>query len=355
MTAELTVAREPVRSGAEWERLADGVHASPFLRPGWMLCWWRAFGTGRLELLTVRRGEKGPLAALVPVRRHRRRLWSPTNWHSPEFGILTDHPQAGEVLCQALLTGPSRRVTQGFVDGALAALLHRTARSRGYRVLNRVHQQSPYLDVDGDWDGYERALGKKFRSELRRRRRRLEREGRLSFEVRSGDDGLEALLDEGFRTEAAGWKGAQRTAITSQAETRRFYSDVARWAAGQGWLRLAFLRLDRRAVAFDLCLELGGIHYLLKTGYDPAFRELGPGKLLRHDMLCRAFRLGLRRYEFLGSDAPWKREWSRSHHDRFLVQAFRPSPLGSLEWLAHAHGRPLAKRAGEQLQRIRDR
>ncbi|HKP88939.1 MAG TPA: GNAT family N-acetyltransferase, partial [Thermoleophilaceae bacterium] len=40
-------------------------------------------------------------------------------------------------------------------------------------------------------------------------------------------------------------------------------------AAEQGWLRLAFLRLDGRAIAFDMCLEHGGAFYVLKGGFDP--------------------------------------------------------------------------------------
>ena len=79
--------------------------------------------------------------------------------------------------------------------------------------------------------------------------------------------------------EGSGWK--TRTAIASRPDTRRFYRDVARWAAGRGWLRLGFLRLDGRALAFDFCLEHAGTHYLLKTGFDPAFRAYGPGMLMR--------------------------------------------------------------------------
>jgi hypothetical protein len=60
-------------------------------------------------------------------------------------------------------------------------------------------------------------------------------------------------------------------------------------------------------------------------------------------MLARAFSLGLTTYEFLGSDAPWKLEWTDACRERKLVQAFEPSPLGITERAAFAYGRPLAK------------
>ena len=38
----------------EWDALADRVAATPFMRPGWIAAWWRAFGSGKLEVLTAR-------------------------------------------------------------------------------------------------------------------------------------------------------------------------------------------------------------------------------------------------------------------------------------------------------------
>src|SRR5262249_37168835 len=138
------------------------------------------------------------------------------------------------------------------------------------------------------------------------------------------------------------------TAIAADPATRRFYGDIAHWAARRGWLRLAFLRLDERPLAFDYCLEEQGVHYLLKTGYDPAYRAFAPGVLIRQDMIARAFSNGLARYEFLGADEPWKLRWTGMLSERRLLQAFAPSLPGVVDYLrgrAFAFGRPLAKRA----------
>ena len=40
---------------SEWEALADGTGASPFMHPGWFDAWWHAFGRGRLEIVALRR------------------------------------------------------------------------------------------------------------------------------------------------------------------------------------------------------------------------------------------------------------------------------------------------------------
>ncbi len=331
---------------AEWEALAERTRAAPFLRPGWVAAWARAFGRGRLEVCTLRDGT-GRLLALVPVQRSAGALLSPTNWHTPEFGLLAEsEPAAGQLLAQLFHARP-RRVALGFLSPAQAQLVRADAERHGYRVLQRTLQRSPFVPLAGGSEAFERGLGKNLRGDLGRRERRLAARGAVTLEVLSGAElraQLEERLAEGCALEASGWKGARGTAMRSSPASLGFYAEVARWAAARDWLVLAFLRLDGRALAFDYCLEHAGVHWMLKTGYDAAAAEFGPGKLLRRRMLARAFELGLTSYELLGAAEPWKLAWATHTRARELVQGFRPSPLGRLDHVLYAHARPLAKR-----------
>jgi CelD/BcsL family acetyltransferase involved in cellulose biosynthesis len=328
---------------AEWDELADRVGAEPWLRPGWVAAWWEAFGAGRLSIIILMKGDR--LAGVLPVMEEHGVVRSTSNWHTPEFGLLADPDEVGD-LARALVGDRPRRVWLAFVDagGPGIAACRDAAHEVGYRTLERPLERSPYVPIEGEWEAYRESLGKKLMSELRRRRRRLEEEGRFTFELVGGRDGLPALLDEGFAVEAAGWKSERNSAIRSRPETLGFYRTVARWAAERGWLRLAFLRLDGRPIAFDFGIEDGGVHYLLKTGFDPAFGKFAPGMILRYEMLARAFSTGLSSYEFLGADEPWKLEWTQTTRERTLFQAFAPSLRGLVDWAAFAWGRPAAKR-----------
>lgn len=241
----------------EWQRLADATGAAPFLRPGWFAAWWDAFGTGRPEVVALRRPD-GALVALIALRRRLGRVLSSTNWHSPLYGMLAADQEAAAALAAALFEPRPFEVSLGFVDGAAPELdLYRaTAAAAGYRMLERTMQRSPYVDTTGTWDDFARErLSRNRRSQLGRARRRLEREGRVELDVADGRERLEEVLEEAFRIEASGWKGASGTAITSRPDTRRFYRAIARWAAAEGWLRIAFLRLDGRALAMMYLLE----------------------------------------------------------------------------------------------------
>jgi CelD/BcsL family acetyltransferase involved in cellulose biosynthesis len=328
---------------AEWEELANSVTAEPWVRPGWVEPWWEAFGAGGLRILALRRD--GRLAGVLPLMEDDGVVRSTSNWHTPEFGLLAAQEELAD-LAQALVELRPRRIWFAFVDPGDAgiAACRAAAEAAGYRTLERTLEESPYVSTEGGWDAYRDGLGRKLASELRRRRRRLDEEGRFSFEVADGREQLPGLLDEGFAVEAAGWKGEQSKAISSRSETLAFYRNVAEWAAERDWLRLAFLRLDGRPFAFDFCIEADGIHYLLKTGFDPAYGRFAPGMILRYEMLARAFSIGLRSYEFLGADEPWKLQWTRTTRRRTLFQAFAPTPRGRIEWAAFAWGRPAAKR-----------
>jgi CelD/BcsL family acetyltransferase involved in cellulose biosynthesis len=183
-------------------------------------------------------------------------------------------------------------------------------------------------------------------------RQRLEKEhGGATFEAHDGSERLDELLAEGFHVEGSGWKLAQGTAIVSQPETQRFYTDVARWAAGRGLLRLLFLRVEGRPIAFEFGIEDGDRYYSVKGGYDPDFRKHSPGMVMSHDMIRRAADLGLETFEYLGAPDPEKLEWTDTLRDRTAVEAFAPAPLGRLARASYVHGRPLAKRGVAALRR----
>jgi CelD/BcsL family acetyltransferase involved in cellulose biosynthesis len=115
-------------------------------------------------------------------------------------------------------------------------------------------------------------------------------------------------------------------------------------------LRLFFLLLDGRPVAFEYALVDDGVLYLLKGGYDPEFRTYGPGLLITSDMLEWSFHQGLDRFEFLGKEEPQKLHWTSDVHDFRRVQAFAPTAAGRVERLAWVYLRPLARRLVRRLR-----
>jgi CelD/BcsL family acetyltransferase involved in cellulose biosynthesis len=218
----------------DWERLAGQLNASPFLWPGWIEAWWNTFGAGRLQILTVH--HDGRLTGVLPLRRSNNTLSSTTNNQVPIFGFLAANETAAEKLTQTLFSQNVRRIDLPLLSNDNDFSLTRAAAdARRYRMFSESVPGLPYAPVDEmSWEAYEKGLGKNLRGDVRRQRRRLEENGDLTLDIQDGTEGLEALLEEGFRVEGSGWKDAERTSIQSHPATRRFYTDVASWAGGIG-------------------------------------------------------------------------------------------------------------------------
>jgi len=328
----------------EWDLLADELHAPPFLRPGWIEAWWRAFGRGGLEIYTAR--SHGRLVAVVPLSHGRGVLASPANWHTPLFGLVGEEAALHGLVRRILMdASAARRVSLGFVDSSAAdALAFRAiALERGFRLRTQTLGRAVAVRIEGEWGTYEQRLSGNLRRGLKRSLRRLQKVGEVTFQHADGQTGLDALLTEGFRIESLGWKGTRGTAIAAHPETERFYRDVGTWAAGQGCLRLAFLRVDGRAIAFWFAIEDHGVHYALKSGFDPGYGAFSPGRLLLHRSLEDAFSRDLTRFE-MGQSEDYKLSWANAFRELVRLNAFPPSIPGRLEWGASRLADPAARR-----------
>src|SRR5215204_530695 len=159
---------------AEWESLAQRKKAIPFLWPGWIAAWWSTFGAGRLQILTVY--EDDHLTGVLPLCRLHGKLGSPTNSETPLFGFLAEDETAVKRLSHALFSQRTRSIGLSFLSPADdgVSLTRAAAAAAHYQVLTESIQAAPYVATDGPWDVYQSRLRRKFRSELRRRRRRHE-------------------------------------------------------------------------------------------------------------------------------------------------------------------------------------
>jgi CelD/BcsL family acetyltransferase involved in cellulose biosynthesis len=330
-----------------WDALAERVGAPPFLHRGWVEAWARAFSRDEIQMVEARRS--GELVAVMPMLRRGSRLRPPANWHTPLFGPVAADAAALDELFGELFDSGWASVELNLLAGSELETVCDAACGRGRRVLHRTVARSPFIPLDGSFEDYEGDLSRNRRKALRRHRKRLTGEGRVRFEVHAGGRDLDRLLEQVFAVEAAGWKGERGTAIASRNETRSFYTDVARWAADNGWLRLAFLCLDERPIACDFAILHDGVWYSLKAGFDEEFRSYGPGALLLRDEIAHCYEQpDVTRVELLGHEDQFKASWATDSTDRVWLKAFGGGPFGALSWTAHAareRMRPTLRRA----------
>lgn len=327
----------------DWDELADELKAPPFARHEWFRAWGRSYEIP-VEVATW---GSGSLEAVVPVVRRGGSLIAPVNEETPGYEVVASSARSREGLLRGLIGGGSALLRKLGADDAAAV----GAAVGERRIETEIMQRSPFIEIDGNWDRYEASLRPKFRKELRRQARRLGEIGDVASVRHEGVSSIATLLDEAFRIESLQWKGREGTAVASRPATRSFYEAIARWAGENGWLRLWFMHIDGAPAAFALDVVTAKIYYGLKVGYDPAYARFSPGMLLQDDTVRYAFDHGLRRFEFLGADEPYKLNWTSARHDRFAVRVFPGGVRGAVTRIASRSARTVLKRVRERRPR----
>ena len=351
-----------------WNALVERARIEhPFLRHEWLRTWWDCFGTGhRLHVLLVRHRDE--VVAIAPLMLSSSRMYGFTvrqlefifNVHTPRMDVIIArcHREVYQTLWKYL--GDRRGLwdvveMHQLAEGSRTLEdLRATAENTGYPAGVWKSDSSPYICMEGmTAEEYFASLGTKHRSNMRNRIKRLSKLGKVDMEVIHGERGLMTALEDGYAIEAAAWKGEASTAIRCEEPVRRFYTRIGQMAARLGWLRLQFLTLDGRRIAFGYSLVYERRHYLLKAGYDPAFAPYSPFNLLCERLIRNAFEEGLVEFDFLGADAEWKMRWTRtvrSHQWLFLFS--RDARARFLHWAKFRlagvlRGRPLTRRLVE--------
>src|SRR5690349_12927953 len=176
----------------------------------WISAWWCAFGRDReLRVAAVRQGDR--LLAVAPWTERRlsgiRLIEFLGAGRTDYLGFLidADRPELLETLFGALkeragewdllwLRDMPLDVLQ--VSGLRAAIL-----TSGLDGKVRPWDVAPYLPTTGDWDAYAGSRSTNFRSDLKRKRRRLEQAGAVTIERHRDPVDLKAGLLEAIEIE----------------------------------------------------------------------------------------------------------------------------------------------------------
>ncbi|MGA2135616.1 MAG: GNAT family N-acetyltransferase [Bryobacteraceae bacterium] len=336
-----------LRIEADWDRLAwDRGAASD---SAYANAWSAGLGDSQQLYVLLARTQAGRLprgVALAPLVAHRGAAGRLTMLAAEMYEIL-DFLSTDEVALQALVRALVRTgrplALKRIADGPVIKALRAAYRGRGF-VRVQPRGGSPWIPLDETWGNPEMHLESGRRSDLRRARRNAEKLGRVEVEVIvPTPQHLPQLLAEAFQVEAAGWKGANGTALAADPVRGAFFRRYAEQVCAAGALRIGTLRIGGRAAAAQIAVEHGGRFDLLRAGYDERFSRCSPGSLLTAETIRYAARRGLRAYEFNGDVEPWTHIWTRHEHPSCSVQVYPFTPRGTAalieDGIAAARGR----------------
>lgn len=357
LAAPLRVRRVPFEAipRATWDGLlAVTTQPTPFSRWTFHRAWWDAYGVtaepcylmcsqpgtedivGIVPLMT-RAGTSDPPAA--PSGRTTRTMFMAASYHADYATILcdpTDLRDVAEAAVRDLADEPPgawdtidlRRLR--YADPSLHEL------AEAFRVV------APHLSVavgqedvcpvttlpeNGDWDAYLATLTKKARHEIRRKVRRAESVGTLSFCVMPLDG---PSVDVFIRLHQERWGERGLYPETPDGDrNRRFLRRLTELEAAEGGgaqLQLGKATVGDRTVFASVGFDDGVTCFFYNAGTDPEARGLSPGVTGTAAYLRDRMASGRARFDFLRGNEPYKYEWGAQDEPigRIVVTRARP-------------------------------
>lgn len=310
----------------EWGELyRSSEPKNPFLSYAWTLA-CRRIAAGGLFIVTIR--SEGRLIGIAPLlveRRHGFRILRfIADSRSDYLGFLcAAHADGAEVeLVRALarLPGWDLLVLQKLASPFTQ--LHEIDPPAGFKTYKTFWTTSAYSACDGDWD-FLHEVGPSWLREMRKRRRKFKtRGGRV--ECFAGPDAI-PHLDVVSRIEASSWKGREGIARLQPGEGQTLLRRAFDSMGPEMRLWIAFVA-DAPA-AFQIGFVTPERLLLYQGSFDEQFSSTRAGSVLAYVAIEHAWSEGVREYDFLAGDEPYKIERTTSlrpiHYAAFYRTTFR--------------------------------
>jgi hypothetical protein len=313
----------------EWHALTtqwDAVNALagqlPFLEGAFVTPLLAEFGHGD-ETIAIGRRDGQPLAAALLVRTGAAQAgtFQPSQLPLGPW-LVASGEDAGAAACSLLEQMPGLPLGLGLTQ--LDPRLW-TRPVDGPRLNTLDYIQTGWVDVTGSFDAYWDARGKNLRSNMRKQRSKLESDGvTITFDtLRAPADVPQAIIDYGH-LESASWKAGMGTAVRADNAQGRFYAAMLSNFCALGRGHIWRLKFGDKVVAMDLCIEAADTLVILKTAFDPEYRNVSPAFLMRQEAFRQVFdEARLLRIEFYGRMMEWHTRWTEQSRTLFHMNVYR--------------------------------
>ena len=279
--------------------------------------------------------------------------------HFHPVALPSDETAVAAAAATVLAAGLSRApvvVAENVDEGAewWRALAAATGYS-GAPLIDR-HLVLPSAGLRGrSWDEYLASRSRNLRSQLKRKRKALERDHHVAVRWTSDGDDVAAGMATLFRLHDMRWDARAGTSTMTGERARAFHTDFATAAQARGWLRLGFLEVDSKAVAGWYGWRIGERFAYYQAGFDPAFRDSSVGLLLFAETIRAALEEGAADYDMLLGDEEYKLRFADSSRPVctvLIAPRLRPARLlAATEIKARRAGQRLPASVREPLKR----
>ena len=313
------------------ELLAHYPSVTTFSTWEWLSCWWRSFGTDQ-QLLVLAWFEGNSLLGLAPLSISTERR---AGFSFRVLRLMGDGSNDSDNLDMPVQPGCEQEFAANVLrylqehkhdwdicelntmpqDSLAGRCLHRLSASPGWTCFTYPSRCSA-VHLPETWESYLGSLSSEDSKNLARYTRRLESRYATRIYRCTEQNELPAKLESLFRLHQERWQGAGEPGSFSSPERREFYFRLSECLLERRRLELWVLELDGEIAAVQFAFRHGDRVFQLQEGYDSTKKSDRLGFVLRGAVLKQLISDGIRIYDFLGGEDPYKARWGaqESHY-----------------------------------------
>ncbi|MBM3149493.1 MAG: GNAT family N-acetyltransferase, partial [Chloroflexi bacterium] len=260
---------------SEWTKLQEESPTVPiFSSLDWSSTWWQHFNpAAKLHLATIKnQGNVIGIAPLMVKKNVASFVGGIDVCDYLDFVVSSENAEAFfQILLDNLRKEGVRKLSLAPLrpDSTAIATMPTVARQLGWQVACSQIDVTVELDLPGTWEEYLQLLVSKQRHELKRKLRRLEEEGEITYrtaaEASPQDIDIFLKLFRESREDKAEFMMPARES---------FFRAIAKTMAKRKTFRLGLLEVDSKPAAATIAFEYKNNVYLYNSGYDPQYAWL---------------------------------------------------------------------------------
>ena len=205
----------------------------------------------------------------------------------------------------------------------------------------------PYIAIDTSWQEYLSQRSYNFRRNLKNRRRRIEKLGKVELKRYTDKFNVSDVMDRVFKISQRTWKAQEGSSISSTNEVKKFYKDLAQCFYRNGWLDISILEVDGKAITYMFGASYGRKYFDIDTAYDLDYASVSPGNMLRNLLLEQLFGSNYSEFDFV-MPFDYKKEYTSSYRNCSRIIVFNKTLYSQFFLLVRYKLLPIFKRTIER-------
>ncbi len=311
----------------DWRRFEQAAAATPFQSYEWLAAWHRHIGIrhGVVPVIVIGRFATNEVACILPFAIDRGRSLRRLSW-------------LGQDLCDynapLLSRGFSQRVTPETFRGLWRKLQVKMQSDHATRhdwiEFEKMPETigaeiNPFVTFDltpnansahvmrlgGDWETFYNAKrSSATRRHDRAKRRHIAQFGDIRFVTATNSAEVRATLETLMRQKSLAFSRKGIPDMFARPGYREFFLDFGSNPATRHRVHVSRIEVGSVDAAANFAIVHGDCYYHILSSYcDGRIAHFGPGALHLRELMARAIKLGLRKFDFTIGDERYKNEW----------------------------------------------